>query len=125
MSSLDEMMDEMIPDSHANNVKIENIPDRKELLRTISAETLCTYVMMLFGQGVCAQNLFSQASSCAGNPSGAVSGAGSYLAINLGWGAGVFFGILIAGGVSGAHMNPAVSVAMAGLTPYIEPEPPP
>ena len=38
---------------------------------------------------------------------------GSYLAVNLAWGAGVFFGIIIAGGVSGAHMNPAVTVAMA------------
>ena len=37
----------------------------------------------------------------------------SYLSINLGWGLGVMFGVLVAGGVSGAHLNPAVTVALA------------
>ena len=35
---------------------------------------------------------------------------GSYLAINLGWGLAVMLGVYAAAGVSGAHLNPAVSV---------------
>lgn len=40
---------------------------------------------------------------------------GSYLAINLGWGIAVVLGCYVAGGVSGAHMNPAVTLALAVL----------
>jgi MIP family channel proteins len=38
---------------------------------------------------------------------------GSYLSINLAWGLAVTFGCYVAGGVSGAHMNPAVTMALA------------
>ena len=41
-----------------------------------------------------------------------VATSGSYLAINMGWALGVFFGIVVAGGVSGAHLNPAVTLAL-------------
>ena len=36
---------------------------------------------------------------------------GSFLGINLGWGLAVMLGIYAAAGVSGAHLNPAVTVA--------------
>eukprot|EP00794_Sanderia_malayensis_P016740 gene16740-18434_t len=38
---------------------------------------------------------------------------GSYFSVNFGWGMGVAFGIYWAGGISGGHINPAVSLAMA------------
>lgn len=71
--------------------------DRRELL----AEFLGTFVLITFGVGVVAQFVLS------GNA------AGSYLAINLVWGLGVTLGCYVAGGVSGAHLNPAVTIALA------------
>ena len=41
------------------------------------------------------------------------SGFVCYLAINLAWGIAVTLGCYVAGGVSGAHMNPAVTLAVA------------
>jgi MIP family channel proteins len=38
---------------------------------------------------------------------------GEWLSINLGWGLGVTLGIYVAGGVSGAHLNPAVTLTLA------------
>lgn len=40
---------------------------------------------------------------------------GQWLSINLGWGFGIMFGCYMAMGVSGAHMNPAVTLAMGKL----------
>lgn len=69
--------------------------------REVLAEFLGTFVLILFGAGVVAQFVLSRA------------GAGSYLGINLAWGLGVTMGCYVAGGVSGAHLNPAVTVALA------------
>jgi MIP family channel proteins len=38
---------------------------------------------------------------------------GGYLSINLGWALAVIMGCYVAAGVSGAHLNPAVTVALA------------
>jgi MIP family channel proteins len=75
--------------------------DAQETLREALAEFLGTFVLILFGAGVVAQFLLSR------------QAAGSYLSINLAWGLGVTMGCYVAGGVSGAHMNPAVTIALA------------
>lgn len=64
------------------------------------AETLSTYVMMVFGLGSVAQVVTGQGDF------------GEYLSINLGFGLGVAMGVHIGGRVSGAHMNAAVSFTM-------------
>src|SRR5688572_31985232 len=69
--------------------------------REALAEFLGTFVLILFGVGVVAQVVLSQ------------QAAGSYLSINLAWGLAVTMGCYVAGGVSGAHMNPAVTIALA------------
>jgi MIP family channel proteins len=71
------------------------------MLREAAAEFLGTFTILVFGIGVVAQSVLSQ------------NAAGSYLAINLGWGLGVMLGIYTAAGVSGAHLNPAVTLALA------------
>ncbi len=75
----------------------------RSLLREIAAEFLGTFVLIVFGLAVNAQVLLSGQQN------------GSYLSINIGWGLAVTMGVYVAGGVSGAHLNPAVTVAMAAL----------
>lgn len=74
------------------------------------AEFLGTFVLILLG---CA----SVAVAVAGLPgSGRQSdafGPGNWLIIAFGWGFAVVFGVYVAGGVSGAHINPAVTLAFA------------
>jgi MIP family channel proteins len=69
--------------------------------REAAAEFLGTFILIVFGAGVVAQTVLSREAN------------GSYLAINLGWGLGVTLGVYVAGGVSGAHLNPAVTLALA------------
>jgi MIP family channel proteins len=69
--------------------------------RECAAEFLGTLVLVTFGVAVVAQVVLGEKSH------------GEYLSINLGWGLAVTMGILIAGGVSGAHLNPAVTLAVA------------
>ena len=48
--------------------------------------------------------------------------AGGFLAINVGWGLGLVVALYVSIGVSGGHLNPAVTFAMAlrGKTPWIK-----
>ena len=71
------------------------------LRRELLAEFLGTFVLYSFGAGVVAQNVLSRSEN------------GSYLAINLAWGMAVTMGIYVAAGVTGAHLNPAVTLALA------------
>ncbi len=74
---------------------------RDMLVGELCAEFLGTFVLIMFGAGVVAQFVLSEGRN------------GSYLAINLGWGLGVAMGVYVAGGITGAHLNPAVTLAMA------------
>jgi MIP family channel proteins len=71
------------------------------MLKEAAAEFLGTFILIVFGIGVVAQTVLSKGAN------------GSYLAINLGWGLAVMLGVYTAAGISGAHLNPAVSIALA------------
>lgn len=74
---------------------------QNNLKRELFAEFLGTFVLIAFGAGVVAQYVLSKGQN------------GSYLAINIAWGFAVTMGIYISSGVSGAHLNPAVTMALA------------
>ena len=79
------------------------------LTAELMAEFAGTLVLMLFGLGVVAMVvLFGK-----GIPAEIVNGG--YTNINLAWGIGVTMGILVAGKISGAHLNPAVTIALAAF----------
>src|SRR5215469_10041890 len=77
------------------------------LLGETIAEFFGTMILILFGDGVVAvYGLF-------GTAQGVGIGAGTWPLIVFGWGFAVMLGIYVAGAISGAHINPAVTVALA------------
>jgi glycerol uptake facilitator len=71
------------------------------------AEFLGTFVLILFGTGVVAMVVLFPSR----NPGETIHGG--FTNITLGWGLGVTMGIYIAGKISGAHLNPAVTLSLA------------
>ena len=74
---------------------------QKGLVREMLAEFLGTFVLIAFGCGVVAQFVLSNGT------------AGSALSINIAWGLAVTMGCYVSAGVTGAHLNPAVTLALA------------
>ena len=73
----------------------------RALIRETLAEFLGTFILIVFGVGVVAQVVLSKQT------------AGSYLSINIGWGLAVAMGCYVSAGVTGGHLNPAVTLALA------------
>ncbi|KAJ7878048.1 aquaporin-like protein [Mycena leptocephala] len=72
----------------------------RERLREPFAEFLGVAILIIFGAGVNCQVLLSSAS-------------GDYLAVSFGWAVGLSLGVWVSSGISPAHINPAVTLAMA------------
>ena len=78
------------------------------------AEFLGTFILIAFGDGVVAMAVAAlNSSGRAATPTTIFLAAGDWLLIGLGWAFAVTFGVYVAGGVSGAHLNPAVTLALA------------
>jgi len=79
----------------------------------IVAEFIGTGILILFGVGVVANSSLKHTLA---------EHTGNWVLISFGWGFGVYLGVVVAGPVSGAHINPAVSVglAVAGKFPWSE-----
>ncbi|GAA3988077.1 MIP/aquaporin family protein [Streptomyces marokkonensis] len=80
---------------------------RSGLIGELSAEFAGTMVLILFGCGVVAQVVAGGALT---DPEG---GLGDHDSISWAWGLGVTLGVYVAARLSGAHINPAVTVALA------------
>ena len=74
---------------------------KNTLTGELSAEFLGTMILILFGNGVVAQVITSQGP------------LGDHDSIAWAWGIGVTLGVYVAARLSGAHLNPAVSIALA------------
>lgn len=85
---------------HQDNVDLPSPSLRvPSLAGEMAAEFFGTFILILFGVGVVAQVV--------------AGGLGDHDSIAWGWGLGVMLGIYVAGRISGAHLNPAVTVALA------------
>lgn len=71
-------------------------------MSAFTAEVIGTMLLILFGNGVVANVVLTRTKA----------GDGSWLLISAGWGVAVFVGAFCAHQFSGAHLNPAISVAM-------------
>src|SRR5258708_38588338 len=76
----------------------------KGLLGEMAAEFAGTMILILIGVGVVAQAVGG--------------GIGNHDSIAWAWGLGVILGVYTAGRISGAHLNPAVTVAPAGFAGF-------
>ena len=70
----------------------------------------CASLLQTFGNAAIAQFILSHSDN------------GTFLTVNIGYGVGIMIGAYVAGGVTGGHMNPAVTLAMAlrGKTAWIK-----
>ncbi|HTU94292.1 MAG TPA: MIP/aquaporin family protein [Solirubrobacteraceae bacterium] len=75
------------------------------------AEFLGTFVIIAFGDGVVA--MVVAALNQSGRGKAPFLAQADWLLIAWGWGFAVAFAVWVAGGVSGAHLNPAVTLAQA------------
>lgn len=80
---------------------------RNGLLAELIAEFVGTMIILLFGAGSVAMVVLFGT----GVPGEVVNGG--YTNIVIGWGLGVTFGVFAAGRISGAHLNPAVTLSLA------------
>lgn len=74
-------------------------PRIRHKLREPFAEFWGCLILILLGDGVVAQVTLSGGTK------------GDYQSISWGWGLGVMFGVYAAGGISGGHLNPAVTLS--------------
>ncbi|TFK28497.1 putative aquaporin 4, partial [Coprinopsis marcescibilis] len=79
----------------------------RQMMREPVAEFLGVAMLVMFGNGVNCQVVLST------NPGVASSPQGDYFSINVGWAIGTAMGVWVSGGISGGHINPAVTLALA------------
>jgi glycerol uptake facilitator protein len=84
---------------------------RRSTAGELVAELVGTFVLICFGDGVVAMAVAALNQS--GRGSQIFAASGDWLIIAWGWGFAVAFAVYVAGGISGAHINPAVTVAFA------------
>ncbi|EIM85991.1 aquaporin [Stereum hirsutum FP-91666 SS1] len=77
------------------------------MIREYAAEMLGTMVLVLFGNGVNCQVVLGS------NTNVSATEKGDYTSLCLGWACGGGLGVWICGGISGGHINPAVTLTLA------------
>jgi glycerol uptake facilitator protein len=82
------------------------------------AEVFGTGLLILLGDGVVAGVLLAKSKA---NMTTGVGNSNGWMVITTAWAFAVFVGVLVAGPISGAHLNPAVTVGLAVNDPSAYP----
>lgn len=77
------------------------------------AEFFGTFILICFGDGVVAMLWALIGSKRTSGPTTALLGSGDWLLITWGWALAVAFAVWVVGGVTGAHINPAITLGAA------------
>ncbi|KAL0946192.1 hypothetical protein HGRIS_012453 [Hohenbuehelia grisea] len=79
----------------------------RQYYREPMAEFAGVMILVIFGTAVDCQVILSANTAVAATPTG------NYLSLNFGWAIGAALGVWVSGGISGGHINPAVTLALA------------
>ncbi|CAG0914408.1 unnamed protein product [Notodromas monacha] len=79
-----------------SKLRVENV-----IFREFFAEFIGTFLLVLIGNGSVAQVVLSGMKH------------GDFFTVNMAYALAVAFGVMVSGGISGGHINPAVTLAMA------------
>ena len=91
---------------------------RRSAMNPYIAEFLGTLILVLIGNGVCANASLTKTKG---------SNDANWVQISVGWALAVYVGVICSNEASGAHLNPAVSIGLAaagefawgGVLPYV------
>jgi glycerol uptake facilitator protein len=84
----------------------------KGIAAELWAEFFGCFILISFGDGVVAM-LWALFGSGRTDAAGGLQSGGDWLLITWGWGLAVTFAVYVTGGISGAHLNPAVTFGAA------------
>jgi len=79
----------------------------RQIIREAAAEFTGVMILIIFGTGVDCQVVLSSVTAVAPSQKGA------YISISFGWAVGTAMGVWASVGISGGHINPAVTLALA------------
>jgi len=79
----------------------------RQIIREVAAEFTGVMILIIFGTGVVSQVVLSSDTSVA------PTAKGEYLSISFGWAVGTALGVWVCLGISGGHINPAITIALA------------
>ncbi|KAI0712513.1 aquaporin [Earliella scabrosa] len=84
----------------------------REVIKEPAAEFFGVMILIIFGAGVDCQTVLSTNTAVAASP------MGNYLSLNFGWAVGTALGVWVSSGISGGHINPAVTIAFAAFRDF-------
>ncbi|KAF8180115.1 aquaporin-like protein [Pholiota molesta] len=117
-TSLSKTLSPNSPPTHDENAALDSYfpPQAKPksrwcIIRTIIREPMAEFagvaVFVMLGTAVDCQVVLSTNKGVASSPKG------DFLSVNFGWAIGLAMGAWVSGGISGGHLNPAVTLALA------------
>lgn len=100
-----------VDDSNESMEHYTRYPNRwskvREWIREPAAEFFGVMILIIFGNGVDCQTVLGSNANVAATPKG------DYLSLSFGWAVGTALGVWVSSGISGGHINPAVTIAFA------------